>query len=138
LVWAHAEYVKLQRSLGDGRIFDMPIQTAQRYKKGKGTPYALWRTNLKIRTMVQGHVLRVESFGPATVRWSADQWETTHSIKGRDTGLDVYIADLPTDDLPAGTKLVFRFSWPGADRPDSQDYTVEVVGNASGRKGGGG
>lgn len=31
LVWAHAEYVKLLRSLRDGRVFDMPPQTVQRY-----------------------------------------------------------------------------------------------------------
>ena len=27
LVWAHAEYVKLRRSLEDGQVFDMPPQT---------------------------------------------------------------------------------------------------------------
>ena len=31
LVWAHAEYVKLRRSLQDDRVFDMPPQTVQRY-----------------------------------------------------------------------------------------------------------
>lgn len=31
LVWAHAEYVKLLRSLQDGRVFDTPAQTFQRY-----------------------------------------------------------------------------------------------------------
>lgn len=31
LVWAHAEYVKLLRSLRDGRVFDMPPQTQERY-----------------------------------------------------------------------------------------------------------
>ena len=31
LVWAHAEYVKLLRSLADGRVFDMPPHTARRY-----------------------------------------------------------------------------------------------------------
>ena len=31
LVWAHAEYVKLRRSLRDGSIFDQPPQTVQRY-----------------------------------------------------------------------------------------------------------
>ena len=31
LVWAHAEYVKLRRSLRDGKVFDQPPQTAQRY-----------------------------------------------------------------------------------------------------------
>ena len=31
LVWAHAEYVKLLRSLRDGKVFDRPPQTVQRY-----------------------------------------------------------------------------------------------------------
>mgnify|MGYP000312505887 CR=1 FL=1 len=30
LVWAHAEYVKLLRSLRDGQVFDMPPQGVQR------------------------------------------------------------------------------------------------------------
>ncbi len=35
LVWAHAEHIKLLRSLQDGRVFDMPPQTASRYLKGE-------------------------------------------------------------------------------------------------------
>lgn len=35
LVWAHAEYVKLVRSLRDGRIFDMPRQTYDRYVRAR-------------------------------------------------------------------------------------------------------
>src|SRR5215470_18054788 len=31
LVWAHSEYVKLIRSLRDGKIFDQPAQTSKRY-----------------------------------------------------------------------------------------------------------
>ncbi|MEJ2758164.1 MAG: glucan 1,4-alpha-glucosidase [Anaerolineales bacterium] len=31
LVWAHAEFVKLLRSLQDGKVFDTPEQTVQRY-----------------------------------------------------------------------------------------------------------
>lgn len=30
LVWAHAEHVKLLRSLADGAVFDSPPQTRQR------------------------------------------------------------------------------------------------------------
>ena len=30
LVWAHAEHVKLRRSLRDGRVFDMPPQPVRR------------------------------------------------------------------------------------------------------------
>jgi glucoamylase len=128
LVWAHAEYVKLQRSLSEGHVFDMPLRTVKRYiTEGTGSPYALWRTNLKSRTMVQGRVLRVESFEPATVRWSVDQWQTTRTVEARDTGLDVYVADLSTDELPVDTKVLVRFSWPGTGRPDSQEYAIDVV-----------
>ncbi len=43
LVWAHAEYVKLRRSLRDGRLFDTPPQTVQRYQVEKtGSPNAIW------------------------------------------------------------------------------------------------
>ena len=35
LVWAHSEYVKLRRSLRDGKIFDQPPQTVQRYQVEK-------------------------------------------------------------------------------------------------------
>jgi glucoamylase len=31
LVWAHAEYLKLRRSLADGAVFDRPPQTVARY-----------------------------------------------------------------------------------------------------------
>jgi hypothetical protein len=31
LVWTHAEYLKLRRSLHDGRLFDLPPQAVQRY-----------------------------------------------------------------------------------------------------------
>ena len=33
LVWAHAEFVKLCRSIQDGRVFDQPRQTVERYSE---------------------------------------------------------------------------------------------------------
>ena len=52
LVWAHAEHIKLLRSLRDGAVFDMPPQGVERYIKGKtGSPLRTWRFNNKIRTM---------------------------------------------------------------------------------------
>src|SRR5438034_714606 len=48
LAWAHAEYVKLRRSLHDRRIFDMPPQTHRRYTGEWTAPrYAVWRFNHK-------------------------------------------------------------------------------------------
>src|SRR5712692_8145428 len=60
LVWAHAEYVKLCRSLRDNAIFDRPPQTVQRYLVKKETsPRITWRFNNKVRAMPAGRILRV-------------------------------------------------------------------------------
>src|SRR6185369_277000 len=41
LVWAHAEFLKLRRSIQDGRVFDQPPQTFARYVTAgkRTTPY---------------------------------------------------------------------------------------------------
>jgi glucoamylase len=74
LVWAHAEYLKLRRSLEDGRVFDLPPQTFARYVETglRTTPYAVWRFNNKIRTMKAGKILRVETLAPFMVHWGDD------------------------------------------------------------------
>jgi glucoamylase len=41
LLWAHAEYIKLLRSLRDGRIFDTPPRVAERYSVKGLTPGAV-------------------------------------------------------------------------------------------------
>jgi glucoamylase len=89
LVWAHAEYLKLQRSLRDGRVFDMPPQTVQRYLKDKTvSPRLTWRFNHKLRSLPPGKMLRIELMAPAVIRWTADDWKTCQEIKTLDDGLE--------------------------------------------------
>ena len=60
LVWAHAEYVKLRRSLRDGRVFDMPPQTVERYLVRKtGSSLAIWRFDRKVGSFPAGQTLRL-------------------------------------------------------------------------------
>ena len=71
LVWAHAEYLKLRRSLRDGRVFDLPPQTVRRYLTEKTvSPRMVWRFNHKIRSMPSGKILRIETMAPAVIHWS--------------------------------------------------------------------
>src|SRR5258708_28531875 len=52
LVWAHSEYIKLVRSLREGKIFDQPRQTVKRYRvEERKSVYCEWRFNNKYRTM---------------------------------------------------------------------------------------
>ena len=104
LVWAHAEYVKLRRSLHDGRVFDTPPQTVQRYQVEKrGSLLFLWRLQPQDphHESGQGHFASRCSH-PAEIHWSADYWRTAQDLATRDTGLGVHVADLPSKDLPAG------------------------------------
>src|SRR5260370_35196900 len=68
LVWAHSEYIKLRRSLRDGKIFDQPPQTVQRYQveKRQAAHFAC-RFNNKCRTMPRGKLLRIGPPRPAPV-----------------------------------------------------------------------
>jgi glucoamylase len=127
LVWAHAEYVKLLRSLRDGAVFDMPPQTVRRYVVERtGSPYACWRFNNKLRSFPAGKMLRIETAAPALVHWSADGWQSTQDSRTRDTGLGVHIVDLPPTRLPPGTRVRFTFYWLEADHWEGTDFEVTV------------
>lgn len=127
LVWAHSEYIKLRRSIHDGRVFDQPPQTVQRYlvEKRKRQIFG-WRFNNKTRSIPRSKTLRLILLSPAMVHWSIDGWTSTHDTNARDTGLGIYTLDLPTASLPAGSAAVFTFYWPNENRWEGTDFTVRV------------
>ncbi len=128
LVWAHAEYVKLLRSLREGRVFDMPPQTVKRYIMAKTrSNRATWRFNYKCQTMPSGKVLRIELLAMGTVHWSVDNWRTIQDTETRATGLGVYIVDLPVDTMPSNTALVFTFHWSASNTWEGTDFSVNIV-----------
>jgi glucoamylase len=125
LVWAHAEYVKLCRSLRDGEIFDRPPQPVQRYLVDKVTSlHVTWRFNNKVRSVPPHRILRVETRDPAVVHWSVDEWTTVHETPTVDTTLGVHVADLPTMELRAGNRVKLTFHWRDADRWEGSDFLV--------------
>ncbi|MEO6811127.1 MAG: glycoside hydrolase family 15 protein, partial [Isosphaeraceae bacterium] len=129
LVWAHAEYIKLRRSLSDGRVFDLPPQTAQRYLVDKiRSNLVIWRFDHKRLVIAPGEVMRVEVQAPALVHWSIDGWKTAREVSTLDTGLGIHIADLPTNSLRAGDQIVMTFRWPEADdRWEGNNFTTNVI-----------
>ena len=128
LVWAHAEYLKLRRSLRDGRLFDLPPQTVQRYLTDKTvSPRMVWRFNHKIRSLPAGKILRVETMAAARIRWSSDNWKSIQDEWTHDTGLGLHSADLPTAELPEAAQVKFTFYWPEVDRWEGADFLVRIA-----------
>jgi glucoamylase len=129
LVWAHAEYVKLVRSLHDGVVFDMPDQTYERYVRQKvQAGHALWSAANKTRAMRAGRTLRVQTDRPAMVHWSRDGWNTWHDTVAREAGaLGVWLADLDTIALTSGAAIDFTIYYPAEQRWEGHDYRVAVT-----------
>ena len=127
LVWAHSEYVKLRRSLHDGKIFDQPPQTVQRYQvEHRGSPYFAWRVNNKCKSMPRGKTFRITLQASALIRWSVDNWQTTAERQTGDTGLGTHIADLPTSQLAAGRKVSFTIYWNDRNQWEGTDFEVAI------------
>lgn len=127
LVWAHSEYIKLRRSLRDGQIFDLPPHALQRYiveKRESGI--CAWRFNNKCRVMPPGKTLRIILLSPACLHWSSNRWQTTEDTDTIDTGLGTYIVDLPTRQLPAGTRIDFTIFWTKEQRWEGVNFEVGI------------
>jgi glucoamylase len=128
LVWAHAEHVKLIRSLADGAVFDMPPQTVKRYLKDHTrSPHRVWRFEGQVGELPHGTILRIETLAAARVHWTPDGWATAIDAPARDTGVGLYATDLPTAGLSVGTAVVFTFYWTSDDRWEESDFTLAVT-----------
>jgi len=127
LVWAHAEYIKLLRSVVDCEVFDKVSVVADRYAVEPGT--RTFRSEVDIfqlaRPIVQlkaGMTLRVVDANRFGVVYTLDAWATAHVLPSKAVGYPGSYVDIPTPVLEAGQtgKLIFTMHWPenvdGADR----------------------
>jgi glucoamylase len=127
LVWAHAEYLKLRRSLRDGKVFDLPPQTVQRYLVERTlSPRLIWRFNHKIRSVPVGKTLRVETRMTAVIHWSSDDWVTVQDAATHDTGIGIHLVDLPVAALTEGKSVVFTVYWPTTERWQGENFAVRI------------
>jgi glucoamylase len=128
LVWAHAEHVKLLRSLADGAVFDTPPQTVRRYLvekvRARHTP---WRLDGQVEHLTAGKILRIETTRPASVRWSVDQWKSTSACDAHDSGVGLFAADLPTEALPVGANIEFAIDYHDGQTLGRNNFAVLVV-----------
>lgn len=127
LVWAHAEYIKLLRSLRDETIFDLPPHPVQRYLVQNTKPTCRdWRESWRRTRLPAGQILRVELTTAATIRYSTDNWASFTDVETQPTGFGDHFAPLPTARLPAGATIIF--TWHDADGTwRGKNFSVGVV-----------
>ncbi len=128
LVWAHAEYLKLCRSLVDEEVFDMPWHGRKRYIENKtDTDLFIWSFNNKLSWIAKGKRLRILVLSPAMIHYSYDGWKSTSDIDTKSTGIDAFYCDLDTEKLPLNSEIVFTFMWKATGTWENRNFTMRVV-----------
>lgn len=126
LVWAHAEYIKLLRSVNDGKVFDLIPAVAERYLQPRSRKNLdVWKPSRTVRAIAAGSALRILSSGAFRLRWSTDQGQTLHEAASTPSGLGLNFVDLETRPGQPGT---LRFTFLEADPalPGDTVHEVEV------------
>jgi glucoamylase len=142
LVWAHAEYIKLLRSVIDGKIFDTISVVEERYAcpPGKRTfksTTEIFSVSRPVTEIPAGYKLRIIDANRFKVVYTLDNWASQQTINSRVVGFPGSFADIEipdSDDWNEGEgKLIFTMSWP--ECADGQEhwlgYNVEVAVTAS-------
>ena len=124
LTWAHAEYIKLCASVKEKKVFDMPHQTQERYIKQKTSAiFEAWRFENQRKTISSKKTLRIEIMEDAIVHWTQDNWKTKYQTRTKDTGINIFVADIPTQNKKA-SKIEFTFFWIKPNRWENKNFVV--------------
>jgi glucoamylase len=127
LVWAHAEYVKLLRSLKEERVWSMPPQTKERYLIKKQTsPYQIWTPTQQRARVTAGKNLRIDSADAVAVHWTLDGGKTAHETMTTDSGLGVRWAVVPISESKPGARLQFALEAPRQARGRGRTFEIKV------------
>jgi glucoamylase len=127
LVWAHAEYIKLLRSVEGGAVFDLIKPVYRRYvEQGVVSDLQIWLFNHKLRAALSNRPLRIETAAPARLHWTANEWVTVRDTELLDEGLDVYACEFQPGELKAGEVLKFTFYWTGPGRWEGRDFSIAI------------
>jgi len=131
LVWAHSEYIKLLRSVSDGRVYEYLPEVADRYvnrasPRVHSKPMEMWMHRRQPSTVAAGSILRIQAPEAFRLHWSDDDWKTVMDTDSTPTRLGVEYVDLPVpndDSFPIKFTFFLKMeaSWEG------KDYQVKIV-----------
>jgi glucoamylase len=130
LVWAHAEYIKLLRSVADGQVFDRISVVADRYavpkdKRTFESRMEIFQVARPICAMVQGGTLRIIDRNKFRVIYTCDNWATTETLNSSVVGKPGSFADIQTSWNQTGS-IIFTLFWIDENRWLGRNYEVTV------------
>lgn len=124
LMWTHAEYVKLLRSLMDGQVFDLIPVVAERYLKNRDRKdLEVWKPTRQVREVTAGQVLRIQAPEPFRLHATNDDWASLTDTPSTSTELGIEFADIAIHENQIAP-VEFTFFWTGSNRWEGHNYKV--------------
>ncbi len=127
LVWGHAEYLKLVRSIADRRVFDLIDCVRDRYlgaDRRNPVRWEVWSDKRAIRAVRSGVSLRVIDRVPFVLEYTSADWSQSVQRTALGTGIGVWYVDVITERVE---RLRFRRLHRDDTPDDGQEYVVEIL-----------
>jgi glucoamylase len=126
LAWAHSEYVKLLRSVDDGKVFDRIDPVEKRYSNGpRALPVQICQRDHLPLQVAPGKILRIIEASGFSLLYTQDGWKTNKRIESKPVGSSVAYADIPVDRQARGV-VSFTLYWPAESRWEGRNYDVPI------------
>jgi glucoamylase len=109
-------------------VFDRIEPAYQRYVAAPvPSRYEIWTFRHQTRVIAHMKTLRVLTAARALVHWTSNGWKDVQTFEARPGGLsDLFVADIATAELPAGTSIEFTFHWPDVVEWEGRNFSVSV------------
>jgi glucoamylase len=128
LMWAHAEYIKLLRSVRDGKVSDLTTEVAKRYLRAPADRqlFEVWKFTRQARSVKRGYVLRIQAQASFRLHWSNDEWRTAKDTSSSSTTLGVAFVDIPIVEAQQAP-IRFTFFWTAGNHWEGRDFMVSIA-----------
>ena len=128
LMWAHAEYIKLLRSVQDGKVSDLIAEVAKRYLGDRSDRqlFEVWKFTRQARSVKHGYVLRIQAQARFRLHWSNDEWRTATDTSSSSTTLGVEFVDILIVEAQQAP-IRFTFFWTAGNHWEGRDFMVSVA-----------
>jgi glucoamylase len=126
LAWAHAEYLKLVRSVEDGKVFDLVEPVVARYGQGpKKSHIEMWKRRRPISSIAAGKTLRVLAGESFDIVYTLDGWASQQRVGAAHFGAAGSAVDIAIPEKDA-QELVFTLFWSGSQQWEGRNFSVKI------------